>query len=155
MHLKALLLLSLAVSACGPSPPGERTLLLEVDDNAFFDGLRIYRDDVRLLYTLDDHEEYKIAATLTPAGERELAELLALATRDREFPPCPDECGFLGCPGTWTLHNTDAAGGFEVGFCGTQHMEFPAEFEDALNVLFSPLECESNEFVEVETPCAL
>ena len=42
-----------------------------------------------------------------------------------------------------------------MGFCGTQHMERPAEFEDALNVLFSPLECESNEFVELETPCAL
>lgn len=155
MHLKALLLLSLAVSACGPSPPGERTLLLEVDGNAFFDGLRIYRDEARLLYTFDDHEEYELAATLTPAGERELAELLALATRDREFPPCPDECGFLGCPGTWTLHNTDAAGGFEVSFCDIQHMEHTAEFEDALNVLLSPLECVSNEFVEVETPCTL
>jgi hypothetical protein len=153
MHLKALLLLSLAVSACGPSPPDERTLLLEVDDNAFFAGLRIYRDEARLLYTFDDHEEFKIAATLTPAGERELAELLAVATRDSEFSPCPDECGFLGCPGTWTLHNTDAAGGFEVGFCGTLHVERPAEFEDALKVLFLPLECKSNEFVEVEAPC--
>ncbi len=155
MHLKALLLLSLAVSACGPSPAGEQTLLLEVDDNAFFDGLRIHRDEARLLYTLDDHEEYKIAATLTPAGERELAELLALATRGREFPPCPDECGSLGCPGTWTLHNTDAAGEFAVGFCGTQQMGSPADFEEALNFLFSPLECESNEFIEVETPCPL
>ena len=155
MHLKALLLLSLAVSACGPSSPGEQTLLLAVDDNAFFDGLRIYRDEARLLYRLADEDEYRIVATLTPAGERELAELLALVTRDREFPPCTEECGFLGCPGTWTLHNTDAAGGFEVGFCGTQHTEFSAEFEDALNVLFSPLECESNEFVEVETPCPL
>lgn len=44
-----------------------RTLLLEVDDNAFFDGLRIYRYEAQLIYTLDDHEEFKIAATLTPA----------------------------------------------------------------------------------------
>ena len=155
MHRKALLLLSLAVSACGPSPPGERTLLLEVDGNAFLDALRIYRDEARLIYTLGDQEEFKIAAKLTPAGERELAKLLALATRDSEFPPCPDECGFLGCPGTWTLHNTDAAGDFEVGFCGTQQGERPAEFEDALNVFVFPVECESNEFVEVETPCPL
>lgn len=62
MHRKALLL-SFAVSACGPSSPGEQTLLLAVDDSAFFDGLRIYRDEARLLYTLDDHEEYKFAAT--------------------------------------------------------------------------------------------
>jgi hypothetical protein len=115
---------------------------------------RKVRGGWRLLYTFDEHEEYKIAATLTPAGERELAELLALATRDREF-PCPGECGFLGCPGTWILHNTDAAGGFEVSFCDIQHMEHTAEFEDALNVLLSPLECVSNEFVEVETPCTL
>ncbi len=81
MHLKALWLLSLAVFACGPSPPGERTLLLAVDGNVFFDGLRLYREDERLLYTFDESDEFELAATLIRRGRDALPALTRAAAR--------------------------------------------------------------------------
>lgn len=144
-----LLLLALAAPACGPSPPGEP--LLEFD-GGLFDGLQILRHGTQLHYGVIEGESF-VEATLTPAGEQKLAEVLALATRGREYPPCSDECGFLGCAGTGTIHNTDESGEFELHFCATSDEATRPDFSETLQFIFYPIDCESTEFATVEAPC--